>query len=71
MFGSKHDKQQRLERIAELLKEHPDGLSQIEIARQLSMPRSTVKRDLSALEQAGVLLAEDARGWLSLFQRRR
>jgi DNA-binding IclR family transcriptional regulator len=41
------------------------------LARKMGMPRSTVKRDLPALEKAGILLAEDRRGRLALFGRRR
>jgi len=33
------------------------------------VPRSTVQRDLPALEEGGVLLIEDERGLLSLFRR--
>jgi len=34
------------------------------------VPRSTVLRDLPALEDQGTLLIEDERGLLSLFRRR-
>lgn len=68
MFGSKKEKQQRLERLVDLLQGHPAGLSQSEIARQLHVQRSTVHRDLVALEKRGVLLAEDPRGRISLFK---
>ncbi|MCX7839997.1 MAG: helix-turn-helix domain-containing protein [Anaerolineae bacterium] len=69
MFGSKQGKQQRLEQWVDLLQNHPTGLSPSEIARQLRVPRSTVHRDLIALEKRGVLLAEDSRGRISLFKR--
>jgi len=68
MFGSKKGKQERLDRVVELLQGHPAGLSQSEMARQLRVPRSTVHRDLVALEKRGVLLAEDPRGRISLFR---
>jgi biotin operon repressor len=69
MFGSKKGKQQRLAKVVGLLKQHPGGLSQSDIAKQLRVQRSTVHRDLTTLEQRGVLLAEDPRGRLSLFRR--
>lgn len=68
MFGSKQGKQQRLERMVDLLQSHPAGLLPSEIARQLRVPRSTVHRDLVALEKRGVLLAEDPCGRISLFK---
>jgi DNA-binding IclR family transcriptional regulator len=68
MFGSKKGKQERLDRLVDLLQGHPGGLSQSEMARQLRVPRSTVHRDLVALEKRGVLLAEDPRGRISLFR---
>jgi DNA-binding IclR family transcriptional regulator len=70
MFGNKQAKQERLEQMAKVIEQHPT-ITQAELARQMGMPRSTVKRDLPALEQAGILLAEDERGWLSFFGRRR
>ncbi len=69
MFGSKQGKVQRLEQIVQLLEQNPAGLSQSEIARLLQAERSTVSRDLVALEQRGVLLAEDSRARVSLFGR--
>lgn len=68
MFGSKKGKQQRLERMVHLLQGRPAGVSPSEIAQQLGVPRSTVHRDLVALEKRGVLLAEDPRGRVSLFE---
>jgi CRISPR-associated endonuclease/helicase Cas3 len=67
MFGSKQDKQERLEQIVQVLERHPGGLTQSEIARRIRVERSTVHRDLAALEKRGVLLAEDHRGRISLF----
>ena len=69
MFGNKQAKQQRLEQMASVIERHPD-ITQAELARQMKMPRSTVKRDLLAMEQAGILLTEDALGRLSFFGRR-
>ena len=69
MFGNKQAKQARLEQMAKAIEQHPD-ITQAELAREMGMPRSTVKRDLPAMEKAGILLAEDARGRLKLFGRR-
>jgi DNA-binding IclR family transcriptional regulator len=69
MFGSKRGKQDRLDKIVGLLERNPGGLSQSEIARRVRAERSTVHRDLAALEKRGVLLAEDDRGRVSLFRR--
>ena len=69
MFGSKRGKLDRLEKIVDLLEHNPGGLSQSEIAKRVSTERSTVHRDLAALEKRGVLLAEDDRGRVSLFRR--
>jgi DeoR/GlpR family transcriptional regulator of sugar metabolism len=66
MFGNKQAKQERLEQMAETIERQP-GISQSQLARQLGIPRSTVKRDLPTLEQAGILLAEDERGLLLSF----
>jgi len=55
--------------MARVIQQHPD-ITQAELARQMNVPRSTVKRDLPTLEQAGILLAEDERGRLALFGRR-
>jgi len=70
MFGNKQAKRERLERMAEAVEQHP-GISQSDLARQLGVPRSTVKRDLPTLEQVGILLVEDERGRLALFGRRK
>ena len=69
MFGSKRGKQNRLEKIVGLLERNPGGLSQSEIAKRVRTERSTVHRDLAALEKRGVLLAEDDLGRVSLFRR--
>lgn len=69
MFGSKRGKQERLDKIVWLLEWNPGGLSQSDIARRVGAERSTVRRDLAALEKRGVQLAEDDRGRVSLFRR--
>lgn len=63
--------QDRLDRYEDLVPEHPRSIRQSALARTLGVPRSTVMRDLPALEERGTLLAEDRRGRLSLFRRRR
>ena len=67
MFGSKQDKQERLEQEVELLEAQP--LLPAQIAERLGVPRSTVLRDLPVLEERGVLLQEDEDGKLSVFRR--
>ena len=69
-MGRKPD-EGRLERYAALVPEYPEGVRPSELARLLGVHRSTVLRDLPALEERGTLLAEDERGLLSLFRRRR
>ncbi len=65
MFGSKHEKAKRLERIAELLEERNE-LSPAQIADYLGVPRSTVLRDLPELEERGIILQEGENGKISL-----
>ncbi|MBN1977392.1 MAG: helix-turn-helix domain-containing protein [Anaerolineae bacterium] len=71
MFGNKQAKRERLEYMADVIEQYPQGISQSKLARRMGIPRSTVKRDLPTLEQAGILLAEDERGRLSMFKRKR
>lgn len=54
------------ERMAALIAAQP-GIRVADLARLLQLERSTVLRRLPALEDAGILLAEDERGRLSLF----
>jgi len=61
----------RLNRYDELIPEYPEGVRLSQLARLLGVHRSTVQRDLPALEEQGTLLIEDERGLLSLFRRRR
>jgi DeoR/GlpR family transcriptional regulator of sugar metabolism len=63
--------QGRLDRYEEMVPEYPDGVRASQLARLLGVPRSTVQRDLPALEDQGTLLMEDGGGLLSLFRRRR
>lgn len=69
MFGTKQNKAQRLEKLAALVEQHPERLTPKDLAELLQTARSTVTRDLTALEARGVLLAEDKRARLSLFRR--
>lgn len=68
MFGSKQEKRDRLQRIVEVLRQHPQGLSQAELARSLNVPRSTIMRDLPLLEECGIFLQEDG-DKISIFDR--
>ncbi len=52
--------------MAALIAAQP-GIRIADLARLLQLERSTVLRRLPALEDAGILLAEDERGRLSLF----
>ncbi|RLC81741.1 MAG: hypothetical protein DRJ03_06220 [Chloroflexi bacterium] len=62
--------QGRLDKYEEIIPEHPDTIRPSQIAQFLQVSRSTVQRDLPALEEQGTLLIEDNRGLLSLFRRR-
>ena len=59
----------RLEMIAQVVQRNP-GRRAGYIAQKLGLPRSSVTRALPALEEAGILLAEDDRGRLFYFGRR-
>jgi len=69
MFGSKKAKQARLKKIAGLVETQPHTLTEKELARALRVARTTISKDLAALEENGVLLAEADRARLSLFRR--
>ncbi len=69
MFGSKQHKRERLEQITQLVEQQPDHLTPSDLAKALRVARSTISYDLVALEDNGVLLAEDERARLSLFRR--
>jgi predicted DNA-binding transcriptional regulator YafY len=64
MFGKKDEKQNRLERMVEVIAKSPQGITQAALARLLGVGRSTVNKDLMALEKRGVRLSEDRRGRL-------
>ena len=65
MFGSKDAKQERLDKIAELVTQSADGITQAALAKTLGVTRATIHKDLVALEERGVRLAEDDSGKLS------
>jgi predicted DNA-binding transcriptional regulator YafY len=50
--SSKRDRANRLDQLAHLLVQHPDGLSVVELAEQTGVTRRTVYRDLAALPSA-------------------
>ena len=54
------------ETMAQLIEAQP-GIRISELAARLGLERSTILRRLPALEEAGILLAEDPKGRLSLF----
>jgi DNA-binding IclR family transcriptional regulator len=60
----------RVEMIAQAVQSNP-GKRAGHIARKLGLHRSAVTRALPALEEAGVLLAEDDRGRLFYIGRRK
>jgi DNA-binding IclR family transcriptional regulator len=61
---------QRVEMIAQAVQSNPGKRAGF-IARKLGLHRSSVTRALPALEEAGILLAEDGRGRLFYVGRRK
>lgn len=59
----------QLEMIAQAVQSNP-GKRAGYIAQKLDLPRSSVMRTLPALEEAGILLAEDGHGRLFYVGRR-
>ncbi len=55
------NKAQRLLQIEALLLEHPEGLSQADIARRMGVNRSTIHRNLPDLTQHAPIFEEDGR----------
>ena len=69
MFGNKQKKLSRLFKIARIVKETEDGVTQAELARRLEVSRGTVNKDLSIIQkQTGILLSEDDDGRLYWFE---
>jgi len=64
MFGNKGAKRNRLEQMADIIGKAPRGITQAALARLLGVGRSTVHKDLMALEKRGVRLSQDHRGRL-------
>jgi DNA-binding IclR family transcriptional regulator len=60
----------QLEMIAQAVRSNPGKRAGC-IARKLGLPRSSVTRALPALEEAGILLAEDGHGRLFYVGRRK
>lgn len=58
------------EQMADLIAAQP-GIRITDLARLLQLERSTILRRLPALEDAGILLAEDEKGRLSFFLRKK
>jgi DNA-binding IclR family transcriptional regulator len=52
--------------ILSLLADHPDGLSLRDIARRVALPRSTVQRIVSALEETNLVIGVSAAGGFRL-----
>jgi DeoR/GlpR family transcriptional regulator of sugar metabolism len=68
VFGSKEEKTGRLERIVVTF--HQQGeLTVSQLAQQVDVPYQTIVRDLTDLEDQGILLQEHS-GKVSLFQKR-
>ncbi len=63
MFGNKDEKRERLEQLVALVTQS-QGITQAALAHALGVTRSTINKDLIALEQRGVRLSQDHRGRL-------
>lgn len=63
-------KEPEFEEMDRLIRENP-GIKPSELAERLGVARSTVLRRLPSLEEAGYLYAEDERGGLWPFKRRK
>ncbi len=66
MYGNKQEKQERLQAILTTVARSGGALTQAALARMLGVARSTINKDLVALQEQGALLAEDEDGHLSL-----
>jgi predicted DNA-binding transcriptional regulator YafY len=65
MFGSKAAKRERLAQLIDLVATNP-GITQAQLARRLSVNRSTILKDLITLSEMGIRLAQDEQGGLYL-----
>ncbi len=69
MFGKKENKLGRLFKIARILKEAKEGISQADLAREAGTTRSTLFKDLAIIqEKTGALVSEDDDGRLHWFE---
>jgi len=66
-WSTKQDEYEKMDRV---IQENP-GIRPAELARRLSVARSTVQRRLPSLEEAGYLYSEDNEGRLYPVKRRR
>jgi biotin operon repressor len=65
MYGNKAAKRERLAKIAAVVAQSTGGITQAALAKALGVARSTINKDLVALERCGIRLAEDDKGRLS------
>lgn len=65
MFGNKAAKRERLAQLMDLVAANP-GITQAQLARRLSVNRSTILKDLITLSEMGIRLAQDEQGGLYL-----
>lgn len=63
-------KEPEFEEMVDLIEAQP-GISPSELARRLGVPTSTVMRRLPSMDEAGILLAEDEKGGLWPFGKRK
>ena len=52
MFGNKNTKQNRLEKIAELVRNAVNGISKAQLSRKLNVSRGTITKDMGIVEKA-------------------
>ena len=64
------NKEPEFEEMADLVARNP-GISARELARRLGVAPSTVTRRLPGMDEAGILLAEDDKGGLWQFGRKK
>ncbi len=60
MFGKKKDKQSRLEKMIDLIRNNVGGITRAQLAKELGVSRGTITKDLGVVERkTGKLLYED------------
>jgi len=67
MYGNKSEKRKRVEKIVLMVALAPARLTQASLAHALNVAPSTVADDLATLHYLGVLLTEDEKGRLAVF----